>query len=49
MDEKTLDIVEKTPDKDKYWKVARECIKEGLLYLAVFFVTFLLFIFFVTF
>ena len=46
MDEKTLDIVEKTPDKDKYWKIARDCIKEGLLYLAVFFVTFLLFIFF---
>ena len=35
--------VEMQPDKDKHWRVARDCILEGALYLCVFLATFLLF------
>ena len=45
MDEKTLELAEEKPDKDKGWRIAQGCIKEGLLYLCVFLTTFLLFIF----
>ena len=45
MDETTLELVAEQPDKDKGWKIAQGCIKEGFLYLCVFLTTFLLFIF----
>ena len=45
MDEKNLELAEEKPDKDKGWRIAQSCIKEGLLYLCVFLTTFLLFIF----
>ena len=44
MDEKTLELVEKTPDRDKYWKITRDCLFEGTLYICVFLTTFFLFL-----
>ena len=44
MDEQTLGLAEEKPDRDKYWKIARDCIKEGMLYFAVFLTTLFLFI-----
>ena len=44
MDEKTSIDVEEKPDRDKYWRIAKDCIFEGALYLSVFLVTFLLFV-----
>ena len=38
MDEQ-VEIVEEKPDKDKYWKLTRDCLLEGTLYLCVLLMT----------
>ena len=44
LDGEGLPVVEEKPDRNKYWKIARDCLKEGALYLCVFLVTLALFI-----
>ena len=44
MDKQALEPIEEKPDKDKGWKIARACLKEGALYLWVFLATVFLFV-----
>ncbi len=44
MDETALEIAEENADRDKYWKIARNCLLEGALYVCVFLLTFSLFL-----
>ena len=44
MEEQALESLEEKPDKDKGWKIARDCLKEGALYLCVFLATVFLFV-----
>ena len=44
MDKQALNGAVKMPDRNKYWKIARDCLLEGALYLCVFLLTLALFI-----